>query len=137
MILVYGPKEYYSAFCKNRVVNFQRTLELINPEISRKVLEGVRKEGFYSTDDMTGFIRPAAGADFALIGDAACFKDQVTASGMTHAFRDAELLGELLSKALHQGTSINRVFPKLNTKNLIFSFIDRHFRPIFFSTGFK
>ncbi len=39
-----------------------------------------------------GFIRKPWGAGWALVGDAGCFKDPITAHGMTDALRDAELL---------------------------------------------
>lgn len=39
-----------------------------------------------------GFIRKSWGAGWALVGDAGCFKDPITAHGMTDALRDAELL---------------------------------------------
>lgn len=39
-----------------------------------------------------GFMRQAAGAGWALVGDAGYFKDPLTAHGITDAFRDADLL---------------------------------------------
>jgi 2-polyprenyl-6-methoxyphenol hydroxylase-like FAD-dependent oxidoreductase len=39
-----------------------------------------------------GFLRRAAGPGWALVGDAAYFKDPITAHGITDALRDAELL---------------------------------------------
>lgn len=39
-----------------------------------------------------GFIRKSWGPGWALVGDAGCFKDPITAHGMTDALRDAELL---------------------------------------------
>jgi 2-polyprenyl-6-methoxyphenol hydroxylase-like FAD-dependent oxidoreductase len=39
-----------------------------------------------------GFIRRAWGPGWALVGDAGCFKDPITAHGMTDALRDAELV---------------------------------------------
>ncbi len=50
---------------------------------------------------MSAYWRTGAGAGWALVGDAACFKDQATALGMTHAFRDADLAAE----AIHDGLS--------------------------------
>ncbi|HEU4364342.1 MAG TPA: NAD(P)/FAD-dependent oxidoreductase [Candidatus Krumholzibacteria bacterium] len=39
-----------------------------------------------------GFIRASYGPGWALVGDAGCFKDPLTAHGMTDALRDADLL---------------------------------------------
>ena len=100
MVLVYGPKSYYEAFRAKKEVNFHKTLALVNPDIAERVRAGHREEPLYSTVDQGAYLRQASGPGFALIGDAVSFKDQCTAAGMTHAFRDAELLGGLLSNAL-------------------------------------
>ena len=41
---------------------------------------------------MPGFVRRAWGPGWALVGDAAYFKDPISTHGMTDALRDAELL---------------------------------------------
>jgi flavin-dependent dehydrogenase len=48
-----------------------------------------------------GFIKRATGPGWALVGDAAYFKDPLTAHGITDALRDAELL----ARAIGQGTT--------------------------------
>src|SRR4029453_11355749 len=47
-----------------------------------------------------GFLRPAWGPGWALVGDAGYFKDPITAHGITDALRDAELL----ARAVAEGT---------------------------------
>ena len=47
-----------------------------------------------------GFLRPAWGPGWALVGDAGYFKDPITAHGITDALRDAESL----ARAIVQGT---------------------------------
>jgi len=47
-----------------------------------------------------GFLRPAWGGGWALVGDAGYFKDPITAHGITDALRDAELL----ARAVVSGT---------------------------------
>jgi flavin-dependent dehydrogenase len=47
-----------------------------------------------------GFLRPAWGPGWALVGDAGYFKDPITAHGITDALRDAELL----ARAVVSGT---------------------------------
>ncbi len=44
-----------------------------------------------------GFLRRAAGPGWALVGDAAYFKDPLTAHGITDALRDAELLARAVT----------------------------------------
>jgi 2-polyprenyl-6-methoxyphenol hydroxylase-like FAD-dependent oxidoreductase len=48
----------------------------------------------------TGIVRRAWGPGWALVGDAGCFRDPITAHGITDALRDAELL----ARAVMRGT---------------------------------
>jgi len=45
-----------------------------------------------------GFLRPAWGHGWALVGDAGYFKDPITAHGITDALRDAELLAHAVER---------------------------------------
>jgi flavin-dependent dehydrogenase len=45
-----------------------------------------------------GFLRPAWGPGWALVGDAGYFKDPITAHGITDALRDAELLADAVTR---------------------------------------
>ena len=49
---------------------------------------------------MSGYVRQSIGPGWALVGDAAHFKDPITAHGITDALRDAELL----AGAIQSGT---------------------------------
>ncbi|HYO56986.1 NAD(P)/FAD-dependent oxidoreductase [Archangium sp.] len=92
MTLVWGPSEWSETFRRDVVGNFQRGLDFVSPEIGELVrTRGERQERFYGTLDQAAFLRPLYGPGWVLVGDAECFKDQCTATGMTHAFRDAEL----------------------------------------------
>jgi flavin-dependent dehydrogenase len=51
---------------------------------------------FRSFPGLNGFLRPAHGPGWALVGDAGYFKDPMTAHGITDALRDAELLARAL-----------------------------------------
>ena len=101
MVLVYGPDVWFDVFLESAESNFLRAVEYVEPRIAELLrTHGKREEKFYGTADQTAYSRRAHGPGWALVGDAVCFKDQCTASGMTHAFRDAALLGDLLGKAL-------------------------------------
>jgi len=50
-----------------------------------------------------GWIRASAGPGWALVGDAAYFKDPITAHGITDALRDAELLARAVLEAPRSG----------------------------------
>ncbi len=97
MTLVWGPSEWAEAFRRDVEGNLQRALDFVSPEIGEIVrTRGKREERIYGTLDQAAFLRPLHGAGWVLVGDAECFKDQCTATGMTHAFRDAELVSEAL-----------------------------------------
>ncbi|MEH1016607.1 NAD(P)/FAD-dependent oxidoreductase [Micromonospora sp. CPCC 206060] len=99
MVLVWGPSEWSRDFRRDVPGNFSRALDFVSPELGEVVrTRGTRMERIYGTLDQAAFLRPLHGPGWVLVGDAECFKDQCTAIGMTHAFRDAELT----SAALHR-----------------------------------
>ncbi|MGW0335805.1 NAD(P)/FAD-dependent oxidoreductase [Streptomyces sp. NPDC003011] len=98
MTLVWGPSEWSREFRSDLGGNFHKALDFVSPEIGELVrTSGSREERFFGTLDQAAFVRPLSGPGWVLVGDAECFKDQCTATGMTYAFRDAELA----SSALH------------------------------------
>jgi len=97
MTLVFGPSEWSEAFRRDIPGNFQRALDFVSPEFGERVrTQGQREERLYGTLDQAAFLRPLYGPGWVLVGDAGSFKDQCTATGMTHAFRDAELAASAL-----------------------------------------
>jgi 2-polyprenyl-6-methoxyphenol hydroxylase-like FAD-dependent oxidoreductase len=100
MVLVWGPGDWFDGFRRNHKSNHQRTLDYVCPEIGALVAAGGREERFYGTADQDAYLRPLWGKGWVLAGDAECFKDQCTATGMTHAFRDAELVAAALDETL-------------------------------------
>lgn len=103
MLLVYGPSHFYEAFRKNKEENFFKAIEYIDADFAKELKElcSDKKLEFHSAVNMSSFIRQAS-TQVPLIGDAACFKDQCTASGMMHALRDSTLLADSLEK-MYQG----------------------------------
>lgn len=102
MVLVWGPSEWSREFRRDVPGNYQRALDFVSPELGEVVrTRGTREERIYGTLDQAAFLRPLHGPGWVLVGDAESFKDQCTAIGMTHAFRDAELA----TAALHQWLS--------------------------------
>lgn len=97
LTLVWGPSAWSGEFRRDVPGNFQRALDFVSPELGECVRStGTREERIYGTLDQAGFLRPLYGPGWVLVGDAECFKDQCTATGMTHAFRDAELASAAL-----------------------------------------
>jgi 2-polyprenyl-6-methoxyphenol hydroxylase-like FAD-dependent oxidoreductase len=97
MTLVWGPSEWATGFRRDIGGNFQRALDFVNPRLGERIRTvGRRVERFYGTLDQAAFLRPLSGPGWVLVGDAESFKDQCTATGMTHAFRDAQLVADAL-----------------------------------------
>jgi flavin-dependent dehydrogenase len=114
MTLVFGPSEWGHAFRANLATNFQRVLDFVNPELGEQVrARGRREERFYGTLDQSAYLRPLLGPGWVLVGDAACGKDQCTATGMTHAFRDAELAAAALGAGLSAGGEVEEALTRL------------------------
>src|SRR5262249_18363474 len=77
------------------------------PEIDEQVRAGKREEPFKACGHMPAFHHELWGRGWVLIGDAGSFKDQVTAIGITHAFRDAELVSQFIHRAWAGGLSMD------------------------------
>lgn len=104
MTMIYGPKDWDKGFrTGDKQANFIKAIKYVNADIGQIVEQAKIEAPIVGTNKMASFIRNAAGKGFALVGDAASFKDQCTASGMTHAFRDAELVAD----AIEEGLSID------------------------------
>jgi flavin-dependent dehydrogenase len=80
---------------------YRRLLREASPDLDAKLTAARQVEPVRGFAGETGFIRRAAGPGWGLVGDAAYFKDPITAHGITDAFRDAELL----ARAIIRGTS--------------------------------
>jgi flavin-dependent dehydrogenase len=75
--------------------SFHRALDLA-PSLAERVRNGKREVRFVGTATLPNFFRKPYGPGWALVGDAGCHKDPITAQGITDAFRDAELLAEAI-----------------------------------------
>jgi 2-polyprenyl-6-methoxyphenol hydroxylase-like FAD-dependent oxidoreductase len=73
---------------------FQRVLAECSLEMASRVGRARRSGQLRGFPGHVGFFRRAWGDGWALVGDAAYFKDPITAHGITDALRDAELLAE-------------------------------------------
>jgi flavin-dependent dehydrogenase len=71
------------------------------PELADLVRAGTPCGGLRGYAGEPGFVRQSWGPGWALVGDAAAFRDPITAHGITDALRDAELL----ARAVADGTA--------------------------------
>lgn len=70
----------------------QRVLHELSPELAEAVARAPQQGAMRAFAGRPGFLRRCWGPGWALVGDAAHFKDPLTAHGITDALRDAELL---------------------------------------------
>jgi 2-polyprenyl-6-methoxyphenol hydroxylase-like FAD-dependent oxidoreductase len=77
---------------------FARVLDEVAPELARAVAAGHRVSAFRGFAGQPGFMRRPRRPGVALVGDAAHFKDPITAHGITDALRDAELLAAAVAE---------------------------------------
>jgi flavin-dependent dehydrogenase len=80
---------------------YHRLIREASPEVDARLASARQVEGVHGFGGHRGFIKRSTGPGWALIGDAAYFKDPLTAHGITDALRDAELL----ARAIMQGTA--------------------------------
>jgi flavin-dependent dehydrogenase len=83
--------------------NFLATLDLA-PSLAERVRTGKQEGRLLGTASLPGFFRKPYGPGWALVGDAGLHVDPITASGISNAFRDADLL----ATAIHDGLSGTR-----------------------------
>ena len=77
-------------------------IELV-PELADQLRSARRVSGYRAFPGSPGFLRQAWGPGWALVGDAAYFKDPVSAHGITDAFIGAELLADAIADSVLRG----------------------------------
>ena len=88
------PERYGAPTARELETLFAETLRDTDPALARMVSEAKRDGKLHPFPGQPGFVRQPWGPGWALVGDAGCFKDPLTAHGMTDALRDAELLAQ-------------------------------------------
>jgi len=91
-------RRFQEEVSRDVAAGFERLLAEVDPSLSAAVRGARRYGGFRGSAGHVGFLRRPHGPGFALVGDASCFKDPITAHGITDALRDAELLAEAASE---------------------------------------
>jgi 2-polyprenyl-6-methoxyphenol hydroxylase-like FAD-dependent oxidoreductase len=89
------PAEQFSTIRTDIEASFLKSLDRAS-ELAERVRRGRREEHFVGTGDLPNFFRKPYGSGWALVGDAGYHKDPFSATGISDAFRDAEVLVEAL-----------------------------------------
>ena len=89
------PHAEWSTYKANFEANYLATIDRMHG-IAERVRCGRREERFVGTSTLPNYYRRPFGPGWALVGDAGFHKDPTTASGISDAFRDAELLASAI-----------------------------------------
>jgi flavin-dependent dehydrogenase len=92
------PIARFDEFRRDVEGNFLRTLDAVG--LGERIRAGRRAERFRGTPDLPGYLRQPYGLGWALVGDAGLLLDPITGQGISHAFRDAELLTDAVADGL-------------------------------------
>jgi 2-polyprenyl-6-methoxyphenol hydroxylase-like FAD-dependent oxidoreductase len=68
--------------------------------MGERIRVGRRAERFRGSPDLPSYLRQPYGPGWALVGDAGLLLDPITGQGISHAFRDAELLADAVADGL-------------------------------------
>lgn len=75
---------------------YESVLRALDPGLAEAVSRGPTDVRLRAFPGIPGFLRRSFGPGWALVGDAAFFRDPITAHGITDAFREADLLAHAL-----------------------------------------
>jgi flavin-dependent dehydrogenase len=92
------PAARFEEFRRDVEGNFLRTLDAVG--LGERIRAGRRAERFRGTPDLPSYLRQPYGPGWALVGDAGLLLDPITGQGISHAFRDAELLADAVADGL-------------------------------------
>ena len=88
------PERYTTESARDLDAVYGEVLAATDATLAGRVAAAEREGKLHPFPGRAGFIRQAWGPGWALVGDAECFKDPITAHGMSDALRDAELLAQ-------------------------------------------
>jgi len=92
------PIARFDDFRRDVEGNFLRTLDAVG--LGERIRAGRRAERLRGTPDLPSYLRQPHGPGWALVGDAGLLLDPITGQGISHAFRDAELLADAVADGL-------------------------------------
>ena len=84
---------------RSATATFDALWRLAAPTLADRLAQAERASRQHGWAGVPGFVRRSHGPGWALVGDAAYFKDPITAHGITDSLRDAELLATAVVEA--------------------------------------
>lgn len=98
-LTVQWPIDQFQLVRSDLAAHFMTMIDRI-PDLAARVHAGQRETRFMGSADLPNFFRRPYGPGWALVGDAGYHRDPATASGISDAFRDAELLAAAIDDGL-------------------------------------
>jgi 2-polyprenyl-6-methoxyphenol hydroxylase-like FAD-dependent oxidoreductase len=96
LILTYFPQAEFAAVKTDPMAAHRGCIREMAPDVYDEICAGEQAIRLHGTGYQPNFFRQAAGPGWVLIGDAGHHLDSITATGITNAFTQANLLGEAL-----------------------------------------
>ncbi len=101
LVFAAGPRaRFHDGGRTDTAGGYARVVAEVSPELAEAMQRAERVGTFHGFPGELTYLRRSWGPGWALVGDAGCFKDPITAHGITDALRDAELL----ARAVVEGT---------------------------------
>jgi 2-polyprenyl-6-methoxyphenol hydroxylase-like FAD-dependent oxidoreductase len=130
-IFMEWPHREFHAFRANLEANYLKTLDEIAPDLAERVRVGKRVHRFMGSAELPNFFRKPYGPGWALVGDAGCHKDPITAQGITDAFRDSEFLSQAIDAGFSRRQPLDEALANYEQKRNevlmpIYEFIVEH-----------
>jgi len=90
------PERFRRELVRDASTGYLAILAEVAPELLERLEAGQRPDTLLRFPGHRGHVRRPGGPGWGLVGDAAYFKDPITAHGLTDALRDAELLARAI-----------------------------------------
>jgi flavin-dependent dehydrogenase len=93
-----GPGRFVTEFRADVAAGYRRVLQEVAPDLAERLLGAELVGTLRGFAGHPGYLRRPWGPGWALVGDAAYFKDPITAHGISDALRDAELVARAVER---------------------------------------
>lgn len=97
LLATYAPQAEFGLARTDAMAFHRGVIAGLAPDLDERLRDAERVGALIGSGDQRNFFRQAAGPGWALVGDAGHHKDSITARGITDAFAQAGLLGEILA----------------------------------------
>jgi 2-polyprenyl-6-methoxyphenol hydroxylase-like FAD-dependent oxidoreductase len=100
VVSAYFPQSLFPRIRKDPAAWFGEAVRETAPEVYERIRCAGQVERLKGTGDQQNFLRQAHGPGWALVGDAGCHMDTITARGITDAFLQASILASAIGDDL-------------------------------------